>query len=162
MSDTDNKDESLLILDNPAERAAREAMRLFNYGDTIPKDWLLEKFQIEYPEQGTREEFEQVSFALLGAMSEFTEILKENNMILRNMRSVGWQIVTPAQQTEFAMQELGKDLKKSVKKAKERLTCIRLEQLSDKEKKRNAEALNNIAALTAFNKDRKLTHQLLS
>lgn len=145
----------VIQLDKLYEQAARDAVKLFSYGDVIPKSWLMDKFNLKMPEVGTKAIFDSVAFEFLQNVDRFKDILLfEHKMLLVAVRGEGYRIVKPEQQSEVAMRRLRDQVARELRKAVDTLTHIRDDLLCDSEIRKRDEALGKTAALAAFSTKR--------
>jgi hypothetical protein len=139
--------------------AAMLAAGTFDYGDIIDKTWLMTQFYIEYPDRGTKQDFEKITFEFLQNMEGFRAImLEEHQMHLLNVRGVGYQIVKPPAQADLAMKTLKENVSKEIHKAVKTLTHINEKYLTHEDIKRRDEHQGRIAAIASFT--RKETNYL--
>ena len=147
----------LVTLDKVYVSAALAAVEEFTYGDTIGKDWLLAKFGLTQPIEGTKKDFDTFAFDFLQNVEGFRGVLlEEHKMHLLNVRGVGYQIVPPKAQTKVAMDRLKEKVSAEIKRAVTVLqntneSLLSLDQIQEKD-----EAIGKVAAITAFNRQRLL------
>lgn len=78
----------------------------------------------------------------------FQEALAEgHDLVLKSLPRVGYLVVPPDKQTEFAMDEVKREIGKAMGRAHMRLTHIRLGELTEEQRKENADAQGRLAAL---------------
>lgn len=143
------------ILDKTYESAAKLAAAEFDYGYTIKKEWLIEQFLIKKPDFGTENDFNLFSFEFLQNFEKFRELmLKDYKKALRCVRGVGYEVIPPPEQTDYAMDNMRKDVSKTIKKAIDHLTHINEELLTLDDMKKRDESIGKLAALSAFSKHR--------
>jgi len=135
--------------------AAYRANRLFDYGETISKEWLYKNFALVEPEVCTKKEFEKFNFEFLQNMEGFRwAMLTEYKKCLRSVRGVGYQIIKPTEQTNFAMDNLKSSFAKEMKKAANILVNTEVKLLTDAEVRKRDEAHGKLAAIAAFHSNR--------
>lgn len=148
-------DDNLLQLDPIWRNAAERAHQQFSYGDLIPWAWLRRELEIEPMEAGTHHQFQALQFKTLELMDKFREyLLTTHCKAVVNVRSEGYRIVSPAQQTETAITGLAKDLQRSIHAAQKLLSRINFTLLNDAQIKENADARGRLAAIHAFTSNR--------
>ena len=131
--------------------AAKLADAQFDYGDVIPLEWLQKEFEIEIPAHADRKTFQDLQFKMLAALDGFKEtLLLEYHKALQNQFGVGYRVVTPQEQTDYAMRNLRRGVRKEIQKAIGVLTHVNHDLLSEDEIRNNADALGRVAALASF------------
>lgn len=120
----------------------------FKPGVIIPMSWFFEHFRVKPPEsRETVGEFQEEQFRFLGEMDRFQKALAEElDLVLQNVRGEGYRVVPPAEQTEWAMDRVHRDFTKTLGKAHMRLTHLRLSDLTDEQRRQNADAQAKLAA----------------
>ncbi len=137
--------------------AAAQAVVLFNYGDVISKNWLLENFKIESPETMSRQEFESNAFKFLSMMDAFrTTLLEDHYMCLQSVKGLGYRIVLPKEQTAVTMSKLNETISRKLRRAVKDLAFVNRNLLEQEEIAENDEAKSKLAALSAFSRKRLL------
>lgn len=143
-------------LDPPWRQAAEDAA-VFGYGDVISFDWLYEHFDIRMPKHGSAEDFKRVNFRFLAAMDGFRAFLLErDNKALANIQGEGYRVVPPGEQTDFAMGQFRKAVRREMRKAAAHLVYIRHDMLTDEESRKNSDARGKLAAFRALTRKQKL------
>jgi hypothetical protein len=144
-----------IILDKVFIIAAEKAIKEFNYGDVISKQWLLEQFGIEMPEIGTQKDFNDFSFEFLQNMEGFKNyMLTQHKMLLVSVRGIGYEIVLPKHQSDYAMTRFKNNLNFELKKAIDTILLTNEAQLSHEDIKRRDSQHGKIAAIAAFTEKR--------
>lgn len=123
-------------------QAAMEAVAAFQYGETIPHDWLLEHLEIETPTGlMTAADHRAGQFELLRRVDGFKDVmLTDYQRYLVNVRGAGYKIIEPPHQTAAALRRLQTDLRKSLNAAMSALVHIDETALSLDASRENAEA----------------------
>lgn len=136
------------------DRGWKNAMEVFNksgfkIGEMIPMAWFYTNFRVTPLEDcHTADDFKETQFKFMGEMSMFQQSLaEENQLVLQNIRGEGYRIVPPAEQTAFAMDKAQREMNRVFSKAHMRLTNIRLDELSDEQRRQNADSQAKLAAL---------------
>lgn len=124
--------------------ADRLIERGLNYGHMLWHDELREAFGIrtkdDIRQNGTIAEFEKAQLDYMSHVEALREyLLEEHQLFLSNAVGEGYRVVPPAEQTTLAERMLGDDLAKAFRKAKARISNVRMNELSSAER---AEALN--------------------
>lgn len=119
-------------------------------GSIIEKAELAELFGLTQPVTAADQERYQLDF-----MRSFTrlrdELLEEHRLALRTMHGEGsYQVVPPNEQTDLAMDEGMRELKRSMRKMARTLAFVRHERLTDEERRKNADAQAKAAMLAGM------------
>jgi len=113
-----------------------------SYGELIAHEWLMEQFHLEYPETGTKEEIEEISFAYLQCVTSMSQfLLEEHQLALQNVRGKGYRVVPPQEQIGVAKDQARFDLHRTLRKYAQRLQHIRYDELDvEQQRRRDDEA----------------------
>jgi transposase len=120
------------------------------YGRVLTKKELSSLFGLKEPQTAA----EQISYQM-EFLQQFTELraelLEEHRLMLRTMHGESsYEVVEPREQTELAMREGMRDLKQATRKLARGLAFIRHEELSDEERRKNADAQAKAAMLAGM------------
>lgn len=117
-------------------------------GDVIPRDWLEEL--LDLPPAKTMAEFQQRSLKWLQRFEKLRDELLVTHQIWLRAADGGYEIVPPSRQTEQAYGDYSRaaflKLKRMVRVAKH----IRLAELTDAERKANADSLAKMSMLVGM------------
>jgi hypothetical protein len=121
----------------------------FDYGDVISKEWLYESFGLEKPTAFTpNDKVKQIELAFLSNFKKLEEyLLEERQMALKTLRSVGYEIIQPNEQTQWALFNGMADMKKALKTMYRRNVNVNHNLLNAEDKKKNSDALARTAML---------------
>ena len=105
----------------------------FDIGQLIPHEWLRQMFQIveldmsEFPDTKTFIiAVQDQQFDFLSIFENLRkDVLKNHNYLLVNVRGQGYRIIHPKDQTQYAYDQLIKDIGKSFKEANDIMTHVR-------------------------------------
>lgn len=124
----------------------------FKAGDIIPHEWFYGVFGITAPQKcKTVDEAQKSQFAYLTHIEGLKAALLEEHLVaLRSARGVGYEVVSPDQQTEWAMNEVRSELRKTFRNGNARLNNIQLEVLSDEQRKENMDARGRLATIRSM------------
>jgi len=121
----------------------------FRYGEIITFEWLYDSFNIEKPKDFTS--WKDSKKAQLEFLSNFKKLeeylLEERQMALKNIRGKGYEIVTPAEQTAWAMQVGSNEIKNALHNMYERQINVNHKLLTTDEKKENSDAIARTSML---------------
>lgn len=137
-------------------RGWRNAVRLFHeekktYGDLLSFEWLYEAFEIEQPAETTSlKEAEKLKLQFLAEFKKFeAEMLTEYQMDIRSVRSRGYEVVHPQEQTRRAEQDFQAEMKRISRQVAGRLANVNHTLLSARERQQNADAVARLSSLRA-------------
>jgi hypothetical protein len=123
----------------------------FYPGDIIPMSWFYDHFRVrDLPADAscTVGEYQKERLIFMGQMERFQKALAEDyDLILQNVRGQGYRIIPPSEQTGWTMDQGQKEMTKALNKIHMRLTHIRIGELTDEERRQNADAQAKLAAL---------------
>lgn len=141
--------------------AWREALKQwpssgFTWGDTIPHEWFYEAFRLEpVRDEMTVKEAESIRLKFLGQFESFRRaLLEEHRQDLCSVRGYGYEIVTPAEASRRATDDEMHEVRKAMRNLRRRLTFVALEQMTDEQRRENADLLARAASL-----GRMFTHE---
>lgn len=125
-------------------------------GDVIRKEALVELLGLRAPITAE----DQVRFQL-DFMQQFTdlreELLEEHRIALRTMYGESsYEVVPPSAQTELAVSDGMKEIRRSIRKTARMLAFVRHEELTDEQRKQNADAQAKTAMLASMVRQTKL------
>lgn len=144
-------------LSPPWKHAIRSILaRGITNGDTITKAELVAMFGLRQPVTAADQERFQLDF-----MRQFSELrdelLEEHRIALRTMHGESsYQVVPPAEQTMHAMSAGEKELKQAIRKMTRTLAFIRHEELTDHQRRTNADAQAKAAMLAGMVRGQQL------
>jgi hypothetical protein len=119
-------------------------------GAIVTKAELIALFGLRAPQTAEEQERFQLDF-----MQQFTELrdelLEEHRIALRTLHGErAYEVIPPQMQTDHAVAEGMRDLKRSVRKMTRTLAFIRHEELTDEQRKQNADAQAKAAMLAGM------------
>lgn len=125
-------------------------------GRVIAKDELVALFGLRKPTTAAEQERFQLDF-----MQQFgelrDELLEEHRIALRTMfGESSYEVIPPAHQTDLAVQEGMRDLKRSMRKMTRTLVFVRHEELTDDQRRSNADAQAKAAMLAGMIRNPRL------
>ena len=120
-------------------------------GDVLTHQWFLDHFQIEVPDNLTRDEWNKWNLKFLSCFMPFREhLLKDYLVDLQPIGGESFVIVPPGEQTRSAMLELGGNYKRIHKRCGLRLRYVNKGELSQQQLQENADALSKLSQLKAL------------
>jgi len=144
-------------LSPPWKRALRVLVeRGLEYGQVIHKSELCELFGLPEPITAPVQKNFDLEFShQFSALRE--ELLEKHRLDLRTMLSESsYEVVPPSVQTGLALSEGLQELRLATRKMARRLTCIRHEELTDDERRKNADAQAKAAMLNGMIRNPRL------
>lgn len=134
--------------------AWREALKRwpssgFTWGDTIPHEWFYEAFNLPAVEDHmTVKEAESIRLKFLGQFESFRRaLLEEYRMDLISVRGYGYEIVTPDEASRRAYDDEMYEIRKALRSLSRRLTFVPLGQMTDDQRRENADLMARAANL---------------
>jgi hypothetical protein len=155
----------------PAWRQAIENFKKagFKCGDLLEYKWLYAQFHIVLPDPDmTYSVFCKGNLEFLNSWKMFeSALLEEYKIALKNVRGVGYEIVSPDQQTGWADRSGSCDIQKAIRKQLKRLIYVDADKLTPEQKKENADSLARLANIRIMYKkyhrtmidDRSIVHK---
>jgi hypothetical protein len=144
-------DASDLTLFPAWRQAVRDLLSDFAYGDIVPHAWLEQRFgmpQLNESQQLTAAEFSKRQFDWLQNIEAFKdELLREHNVCLQSVRGEGYRWVPPGEQSRVAMDSFEKNAKRVFATAAQRLRNVRVDELTDEQRKENSDSIAKLASL---------------
>jgi hypothetical protein len=136
----------------PAYRqAVDDFLKEFAYGDLVGHEWLESRFGMPTMVESksmTVDQFRERQFEWLANVEAFkSDLLKLHQVCLQSVRGRGYRWVPPHEQTEFAVTEMGKDVKRVFRNAGHKLRNLRITELSDDQRRANVDALGKFSIL---------------
>lgn len=124
----------------------------FAAGDTVEHGWFFEAFGLQMPAPDTPcREAEKTRLQFLAAFETMRQVLLEEYQVaLASVRSIGYRIVPPAEQTKWAESEGIEDVKHAMRKMASRLTNVDMTAISAERRKDNADALARLSMLSGM------------
>lgn len=108
-------------------------------GDVISHEWLQMYLQIPTPK--TVAEAKEVQWITLKRVDEFRDVLLYTHKIaMENIYKVGYRLVPPSEQAEYAVRKAARHIKKGIDDAIDLLDNTRMDELELDHKKRHIDA----------------------
>jgi len=125
-------------------------------GQIIEKAELVRLFGLKTPQTAAEQERFQLDF-----MRQFLELrdelLEEHRLALRTMHGESsYQVIPPMEQTDHAMGEGLRDMRRAARRMARTLAFVRHEQLTDEERRKNADAQAKAAMLAGMIRNPRL------
>jgi hypothetical protein len=119
----------------------------YTYGDVIPHEVLRLALRLPEPHgKLTLSELESWRLSLVAQIDALSDwLLEEKNMCLRSLPGQGYQIIPPAEQTEYAVNQGRKKIRSELRKMGRRLSFVDHASLTQDERRKNADALARLS-----------------
>jgi len=120
-----------------------------SFGDLVPHDELTQALGMQ-PLTGlvrpvVMEQWKLRRLQQVQALEDF--LLLERRMCLSSIHGLGYKILEPARQTEFALTRGRRDLRKAMRELSRRLHHVEHSRLTDEQSRANVDALGRLAIL---------------
>lgn len=122
----------------------------FQPGHVLEFGWLYEHFTLAAPTGNTTLDVaDKTQLQFLRAFNEFQDaLLTEHQVALANVRGVGYRVVHPGEQTQWAEGEGIAEIKRAARKLGSRLTNVNLSLVDATKRRENADALARLSMLS--------------
>ena len=144
----------------PAWRQALKVLleRGLENGDVLKKSELIALFGLKQPVTAEQQERFQLDFLRqFGELRD--ELLEEYRIALRTMfGESSYEVVPPNDQTDLAMSEGDREIKRALRRQARTLAFVRHDELTDEERKKNADAQAKTAMLASMIRKPRLVH----
>lgn len=128
----------------------------FKQGDTIPKAWLEVHFGMTELHDGKPllpNQWNARQFEWMRNMDAFrSELLDHHRIYLENVIGHGYRIVPPREQTVAAQEKFEREAKKSYRNAANTLKNIKVNELTETERRENLDAVAKLSMLRGMHK----------
>lgn len=144
----------------PWKQAVRDFMEAgFRPGDLIPHSWLAEHFGLPLLDDAamlTPAEYRNRQFEWLQHVEAVkAELLERHQVLLRSVYGQGYRWVPPHEQTGVAVEEFEREARRAYRKAGERLTHLRVAELTDAQRQENLNAIGRLSMLQGMHRSLK-------
>lgn len=131
----------------------------FTYGDLIPHEWFHEHFGLETPVTAQEQkDFQTAMLANFGSLR--AHMLEHYSMDLQCVRSTGYLVVRPEEQTLHALADTRKRMRSALAEGIQRATFVRHDLLTEEQRRENTDALAKLANTRAMLAPKKWLRQL--
>ena len=132
----------------------REVMKLFiaagfSIGDVVTHEWFYKAFELEKPNYDTPNGVaEKTRMEYLAGFTILRQVLLQDHKLdLKSLPGEGYTIIAPGEQTGEAYGDGIKEMRRALRRMARRIVCIKLEELTDNQRRENAEAMAKLAML---------------
>lgn len=123
----------------------------FTYGDTLPHTWLYKEFECEALADNTKisgNQQDKLKLKLLHQFQSFREALLEQEQIdLQSVPGVGYELVTPADQTVRALKDTMRDIERVWRNGMARAANVNTAALTTEQRRERIDTLARLALL---------------
>ncbi|WP_198173376.1 hypothetical protein [Cupriavidus sp. USMAA2-4] len=120
-------------------------------GDILPHSWLEERFGMKALDDDdvlTPAAFQDRQFAWLRNLEAFrAQLLEKHQIFLQSVHGRGYRVVPAREQTAAAQEKFEREATKAFRRAATTLKNVRLDELSDTERKENTDAIAKLSML---------------
>ena len=123
-------------------------------GDTIDKSELVKLFGLAEPVTAADQQKFQLDY-MAQMIPLRDELLEEHRIALRTMHGESaYEVLPPQQQTDYAMKEGQRELARAIRRMAKTVAYVRHEELTDEQRRANADAQARIAMLAGMMRKR--------
>ena len=134
------------------KQASKEITTNYVYGDTIIKDQLCIWFNITFPQNGSKKQFNTLEFAFMREMKELKDnLLFQNNIFLHSLGRGEYKLIEPGDQTSVAWNQFITRFNKLVRITHKRLVNLNTSNLSNYEIANNTNKKQALSAIAIQN-----------
>ena len=121
----------------------------------VTRKWLLSAFRMTEPTDDV-EEFKKFSWDFYANFDQFRRtLLEKHNIDLKNIWGSGdYAIIPPQKQTQAALDDMEKDLKKTLRQTLKRCIHVDANALNQAQRQENLEAINKVVGIKHICKTR--------
>lgn len=133
----------------------------FTWGDIVPHKWFFEAFDLpEITDTMTVKEAKRIELKMLSYRTAFMQaLLNDRRMWFTSVPGVGYEIVTPEEQSRRVYDEFQTDMRRANRRLADGLRYVNISMLSDDGRRENADLLARAGSIGRWFKD-TLTHLL--
>ena len=142
-------DEMMQLFPAWREAAKKFLEEEFTPDDIIEHSWFFEALGLEQPiDDMPKHKFDTIQLAYMANMEALKEyLLQEEKICLISEWGIGYRILQPQKQAEYAEKTLHTKLQKSMRKAVSRLVTTSMEKLDVRERQDHADTMARVAGL---------------
>lgn len=128
----------------------------FQPGDVIPHAWLADHFGMPLLNDAatmTPSEYRDRQFLWLAHIEAVkAELLEQHQILLRSVYGEGYRWIPSGEQTGVAVEEFEREARRAYRKAGQRLTHVRVAELTDGQRQENLDAIGRLSMLQGMHK----------
>ena len=131
-----------------------------NVGDLITHSFLKDLFRLQMPlisnftnQFDFLEHLRDYDFAYMSLVDKLrTDLLKNHNVYLKNIRGDGYILMPSQEQTDFAMKYINNGIKKAINEGLNILQHTKLDSLTQEQRQKNADSIARASLLKQITK----------
>lgn len=120
-------------------------------GQTIERKWLEQLFGLTAPQTIAEADKHRLTFLSLFEALRWA-LLEKHQLMLRPAPGVGYRVIEPEHQTDVALKDRGAELMRALGKMAAEISHVRLDALTDTQRKANADAQAKVGALVGMSR----------
>lgn len=138
------------------KQAIDDFLKEFVYGDLVGHEWLEARFgmpSMTDSKSMTVDEFRGRQFEWLANVEAFkSDLLKQHQVCLQSVRGRGYRWVPPHEQTNVAIDEFDRGVRKVFRNTGQKLRNLRITELTDEQRRSNLDAVAKFSALQGMSR----------
>lgn len=139
------------------DEAAQQIAAQFSYETVIDMKLFDAILDVALPKHGSLQEIQKAQMDRMTMIDQTANILlKEHNLMLKNVRAEGYKLVHPESQVQTAMFDSGLKIRKELLKAKRRVTHVRTDELDTNQQKDREDALAKLNTIGKMMKKKEI------
>lgn len=146
------EESSLLLQLHPAWRQAVKTIveSAFPWGHILTFEWLYQALDIPMPTPETPlGAAQRTELQFLGSFKRMEKaLLEEHQIALKNLIGIGYVLMPPQEQADWGYAETLRETRRAVQKGFRRVTCLRLNELSDAQRASASDKAATLANLS--------------
>ena len=129
--------------------ATKLIVKRYDYGDIVPMDELYKMLEVEMPKgRITSKEHQVITFKRLDLVEDVKKrLLEEHSILFKNIRSEGYALVTPEEQSSVVLDHMDSKIKKHLIKAIAGITNIRHDLLTEQQRQEHLRATGRVTGI---------------
>lgn len=139
------------------DEAAQQIASQFSYEQVIDMRLFDTILDVALPKQGTLQDIQKAQMERMTMIDQVANsLLKEHNLMLKNVRGEGYKLVHPESQVTTAMFDSGLKIRKELVKAKRRVTHVRTDELDSTQQREREDALAKLNTIGKMMKKKEI------
>ena len=132
--------------------ATKLIVEQYDYGDIVSMDDLYKMLETEMPEgKITHLAYQRITFKRLELVEDVKKrLLEDHSILFKNVRSEGYALVMPEEQSSVVLDCMDSKIKKHMLKAAAGVTNIRMDLLNEDQRQENINARTRISGVAVM------------